>query len=116
MSTVQGYSLGKIWCDEQTGDVYQGRELIQTLTDLERSVLQFFCQFPYTRHTKTDLIFNTWPQELSKLGVTDDSLYHVIMELRKKIESIPSRPCYIVNWRGRPEGGYRFFPEGRPKR
>ena len=108
--------LGKVWLDKQTDSIYQGQNLIQNLTDLERSVIQFFCLKPYVRHTKTDLIFETWPDDLRKQGVTDDSLYHVIMGLRKKIEPIPSQPCYIVNWRGRPEGGYRFFPEGRPEK
>ena len=38
-----------------------------------------------------------------------------IAELRKKIEPNLARPCYVVTWRGRPEGGYQFFPEGRPR-
>jgi hypothetical protein len=46
--------------------------------------------------------------------VTDDSLYQVIGGLRKKVEPNPASPCYIINWRGQPEGGYQFFPEGRP--
>ncbi|MEE8390037.1 MAG: hypothetical protein V3S14_04475, partial [Anaerolineae bacterium] len=61
-----------------------------------------------------DLIGSTWPDELRQQGVTDDSLYQVIRELRKRIEPDPAKPCYIVTWRGRPEGGYQFFPEGRP--
>ena len=113
-ATAAGRGLGRIWLDEVTGQAYQGKTPILELSPLERSVLHFLIQQPYLRHTKTDLIVNTWPDELRRQGVTDDSLYQVIAGLRKRIEPIPSRPCYVVNWRGRPEGGYRFFPEGRP--
>jgi ATP-binding cassette subfamily F protein uup len=27
----------------------------------------------------------------------------------------PSEPAYLITWRGKPEGGYQFFPEGRPR-
>lgn len=113
-ATVSGRGLGRIWLDQTTGQAYQGQAPILELAPLERSVLHFLIQQPYLRHTKTDLIVNTWPDELRRQGVTDDSLYQVIAGLRKRIEPIPSQPCYVVNWRGRPEGGYRFFPEGRP--
>ena len=113
-ATAAGQGLGRIWLDEATGQAYQGQVPILELAPLERSVLHFLIQQPYLRHTKTDLIVNTWPDELRRQGVTDDSLYQVIAGLRKRIEPLPSQPCYVVNWRGRPEGGYRFFPEGRP--
>lgn len=113
-ATVAGRGLGRIWLDERTGQAYQGQQPILELAPLERSVLHFLIQQPYLRHTKTDLIVSAWPDELRRQGVTDDSLYQVIAGLRKRIEPVPSQPCYIVNWRGRPEGGYRFFPEGRP--
>ena len=87
---------------------------MRDLSPLARAVLHFLVRHPRARHTKTDLIVNTWPDELRRQGVTDDSLYQVIRELRKKIEPNPAKPCYIVTWRGRPEGGYQFFPEGRP--
>jgi DNA-binding winged helix-turn-helix (wHTH) protein len=111
---VQRQSSGKIWLDHKTNELYQDKLPLDNLSPLERSVLHFLVTHPQTRHTKTDLIVNTWPEELRRQGVTDDSLYQVIMELRKKIEPEPAKPCYLVTWRGRPEGGYRFFPEGRP--
>jgi len=84
------------------------------LAPLEHAVLSFFVTHPLVRHTKTDIIVNTWPDELRhRTGVTDDSLYQVIMALRKKIEPNPSKPCYLVNWRGTTEGGYQFFPAGQ---
>jgi DNA-binding response OmpR family regulator len=111
---VEGQANGKIWLDESTDELYQGQTLLADLSPLERSVLHFLTSHPRVRHAKTDLIVGTWPDELRRQGVTDDSLYQVIRELRKRIEPNPAKPCYIVTWRGRPEGGYQFFPEGRP--
>jgi hypothetical protein len=60
------------------------------------------------------LIVSAWPDELRQYGVTDQSLYQVILELRKKIEPNWTKPRYLITWRGKPEGGYQFFPEGKP--
>ncbi|MCP4538379.1 MAG: winged helix-turn-helix domain-containing protein [Chloroflexi bacterium] len=114
VADAEGQSGGKIWLDETTDELYQGQTVLGDLSPLERAVLHFLVQHSRIRHTKTDLIVNTWPDELRRQGVTDDSLYQVIRELRKRIEPNPAKPCYIVTWRGRPEGGYQFFPEGRP--
>ncbi len=105
---------GRIWLNPQTDELYQNQNPLNNLAPLERSVLRFLVTHPKTRHTKTDLIVSAWPDELRHQGVSDDSLYQVIMELRKKIEPDPVKPCYLMTWRGRPEGGYHFFPEGRP--
>jgi len=110
----QVQNAGRIWVDRETGDLYQGQTILENLAPLERAVLHFLVTDPRVRHTKTDLIVNAWPDELRRQGVTDDSLYQVVMALRKKIEPEPAKPCYLVTWRGRPEGGYQFFPEGRP--
>ena len=114
VTDAEGQSNGKIWLDETTDELYQGQTLLGDLSPLERAVLHFLVRHPRVRHAKTDLIVSTWPDELRRQGVTDDSLYQVIRELRKRIEPNPTQPCYIVTWRGRPEGGYQFFPEGRP--
>jgi len=114
VTDAEGQSNGKIWLDETTDELYQGQTLLGDLSPLERAVLHFLVRHPRVRHAKTDLIVSTWPDELRRQGVTDDSLYQVIKELRKRIEPNPTQPCYIVTWRGRPEGGYQFFPEGRP--
>jgi DNA-binding response OmpR family regulator len=114
IATVEGRGSGKIWLDHETDVLYQDQMPVEGLSPLERAVLHYLVQHPRTRHTKTDLIINSWPDELRRQGVTDDSLYQVVSELRKKIEPNPVKPCYIVTWRGKPEGGYQFFPEGRP--
>jgi hypothetical protein len=112
---ARGRGRGKIWLDPQTGEIYQGQTSLKELTALEQSVLSFLLNQPRIRHTKTDLIIKTWPDELRREGVSDNSLYQVIFSLRQAIEPDPGQPAYLVTWRGKPEGGYQFFPEGRPK-
>jgi hypothetical protein len=114
VAEVKGRSRGRVWLDVPTGDTYQGSTLLTQLTTLERSVLAYLIQHPRVRHTKTDLIVNTWPDELRREGVTDNSLYQVIFAIRQAIEPNPTEPAYLLTWRGKPEGGYQFFPEGRP--
>lgn len=114
LAMMKGRGKGRLWLDEEKEEIYQGSNPILDLTHLEREVLCFLLRNPRLRHTKTDLIVNAWSEELHSDGVTDESLYQVIAGLRKKIEPVPARPCYIVNWRGKPEGGYQLFPEGRP--
>ena len=105
---------GKIWLDSKTGELYRGQASITELAPLERSLLSVLVKTPGVRHTKSELIENVWPDDELPEGITDDSLYQVIKKLRRKIEPNPAKPSYIINWRGQPEGGYQFFPEGRP--
>lgn len=111
---ARGRSSGKIWLNDTTNEFYRDQIPIEDLSPLEGAALRFFVENPRIRHTKTDLITNVWPDELCRNGITDESLYQVIRELRKKIEPNPVKPCHIITWRGQPEGGYQFFPEGRP--
>jgi DNA-binding response OmpR family regulator len=85
------------------------------LTPKERALLHFLVENPRAEHSYTDLIVATWSDEERYHGVNNDSLHQVIRTLRLKIEPNPSQPVYVVNWRGKPEGGYTFFPEGRPR-
>lgn len=114
VAQVSGRSRGKVWLDSVTGNVYQGKTPIENLPPLERAVLSFLIQHPYARHSHTSLIEAAWPEDVHKEGVSTEALYQTIRGLRKKIEPQPSAPCYILNWRGQQEGGYHFFPEGRP--
>lgn len=109
---LQSGGRGKVWL--QDGLIYQGETALSGLTQVELAVLTFLVAHPRQKHSKTDLIFQAWPKELKERGVTDDSLYQIIHQLRQVIEPDPAHPCYLVNWRGRPEGGYQFFPEGKP--
>jgi hypothetical protein len=115
VAQVEGRGRGRIWLDETSQEIYQGQTLVTTLTELGRALLIFLLKNPRLRHTKTDLIVNVWPEELRREGVSDNSLYQVIFQIRQAIEVNPGQPAYLVNWRGKPEGGYQFFPEGRPR-
>lgn len=114
IAQVEGRSRGKIWLDHTTGEFFQGQTLLEGFTALERAVLSFLVKHPRERHPKSVLIDHAWPEEFLREGITDDSLFQVVKKLRQKIEPLPARPCYLVTWRGQPEGGYQFFPEGRP--
>ncbi len=114
VAQVAGRGRGRIWLDKDTDELYQGQTVIDGLTYLERSALHFFVEQPHMRHTHSDIIEAVWPQDVQKEGVTTETLYQAIRGVRKKIEPNPSKPVYVLNWRGQPEGGYRFFPEGRP--
>ncbi|HUM72244.1 MAG TPA: helix-turn-helix domain-containing protein, partial [Chloroflexota bacterium] len=114
IAQVAGRSKGKIWADIESGEIYQGTELVENLQPMERSVLQFLMQHPRTRHSHTDLIEATWPDDVLKDGVSTEALYQTIRGIRKKIEPDTAVPRYIINWRGQRQGGYQFYPEGRP--
>lgn len=105
---------GRVWHDESSGEIYQGRDLVAGLQPLPRTLLQFLLARPRERHTHTDIIEAVWPEEVSKEGVTTEALYQVVRGIRKAIEPDSTRPRYLINWRGYMGGGYQFFPEGRP--
>jgi len=105
---------GTLWREPGTGELHQGQTSLEGLANLERRLLEFLLEHPRARHTKTAVIEAVWPDEAVGEGVMDDALYQVVKELRRKIEPQPSSPRYLVTWRGRPEGGYQLFPEGRP--
>lgn len=108
-----GQSGRRIWLKEMTGEICQGNSPISELTPLEQAVLKLFIKNPQRRLTYSDLIDEAW-KDVSAEGVTTDAVYQVIRGVRKKVEPDSSGFRYIVNWRGKPEGGYQFFPEGRP--
>jgi DNA-binding response OmpR family regulator len=114
---AESFGRGRLWLDAKTETVYQGSTPLDDLEPLERKALCFFIEHPYVRHTKTDLILSIWPKEAIETGLSDESLHQLICGLRKKIEPSPAEPCYIVTWLARRplEGGYQFYPEGRPK-
>jgi DNA-binding response OmpR family regulator len=111
-----GESRGRIWADRHTGQIFQGREPVADMSPLEREVLLLFVKKPHYLYTYTELAEGAWPADITVVqGVSSEAIQQVISGLRKRIEPIPSKPRYIISWRGKPEGGYQFFPEGRPK-
>lgn len=115
VAAVGGRSRGKISFDATTKTLYHGEQPLVGLSPKESTLLRFFVEQPYTQHSYTDLIVGVWNEDERYHGVSNDSLYQLVRTLRLKIEPNPSQPVYIVNWRGRPEGGYIFYPEGRPQ-
>jgi hypothetical protein len=111
----QDNSRGRLWFNQQMNLVFQGEAPLEGLTPLEESVLRYLVKHPYKRHTYSDIIEAAWPEADSREGVSNEALFTQIKGLRGKIEPIPAQPCYIINWKGAPEGGYRSFPEGRPR-
>lgn len=115
VAAVGWLSRGRIWTQPLTTHLYQGEQLIEGLTPRETVALRHLVAHPHLQHSYTDLIVAIWSEEERYHGVSNDSLYQLMRGLRLKIEPVPAQPVYIVNWRGRPEGGYQFFPEGRPQ-
>lgn len=107
-------SRGALWLDDASQQIYHGQQPLIDLAPKEYAVLCALIQQPNVRHTYTDLITSAWTSAERYHGVTNDSLFQVVRNLRQKIEADPSRPHYLVNWRGKPEGGYLLYPEGRP--
>jgi hypothetical protein len=113
VAQVKGRVRGRIWLDEQTKNVYQGKVSIEELTTLEGEILRFLLENARIKHTREDIIDNAWPEEDQRDGITTNALHVHIASIRKKIEPNPAKPRYLITWRGRP-GGYQFFPEGKP--
>ena len=100
VGSVKGQGDDEVRLDEETGEVFRGQMPLTGLAPLERAALLFMIKHPHVRHSKTDLILNAWPDDPRPLERTDDSVYQVIRGLRCKVEPNPSRPRYIVTWRG----------------
>lgn len=114
VSQVGHFSRGAIWLDEAMDALYQGHDRLEGLAPKERELLTFLVKHPQKRYTYTELILSAWSDSERYHGVTNDSLFQVIHTLRQKVEPHPAQPIYLVNWRGKPEGGYLLYPEGRP--
>ena len=103
-----------IWLEKKTNVLYQEEKPLVSLSPLERNLLLFFLQNPRVNLTKSEIIENSWPSDIGREGVSDDSLFRLIRALRLKLGHDTKNYCtYIVNWRGYPEGGYRFLPNGQ---
>lgn len=115
VETTVGQVRGRIWLDEQSDIIYQGNQPIKNLQPLEHSVLKRLVQFPYKRQLSSELMEAAWSEDIIyREGKPTEALYQIIRGIRKAIEPDPSNPVYVQTRRGRPEGGYQFYPEGRP--
>lgn len=103
-----------IWQDVLTKEIYQGRVPLAPLPPLTRMILLFLLKHPEVYVTKSELVENSWPAGHYHEGVSDEAIYQQMTRLRKRLRVLAPKHRYIVNWRGVPEGGYRFFPDGQP--
>ncbi len=113
---------GRIWIDGVTRNIMQGETSLSPLPPQEDTLLRFFIEHPYKRHTYTTLIEVVWADEIIEgddgrnyVARGKEDLQPLVLKVRKKIEISSSEPRYIINWKGKPEGGYQFYPEGRPE-
>ena len=101
---------GRIRLDEESGEIYQGLSALrELLTPLEDRLLRFLIENPRRRHLYEDLIVAVWSEERSR-----NDLFTLVRSLRQKIEVRPSKPSYIMNWKGYREGGLPVLPRRTP--
>ncbi len=106
---------GRIRVQGKAKELHQGLTRLEKISPQEDKLLRFMIQYPYDRHTYTTLINEVWSEDGAGYGgITNNSLQQLVSNLRRKIEVDSTKPRYILVWRGKPEGGYQFFPEGRP--
>ncbi|MEM7539728.1 MAG: winged helix-turn-helix domain-containing protein, partial [Chloroflexota bacterium] len=119
IGTQSGTVRGQIYLDQRSQIIYHHEQELDSLTPIERRVLLFLLKNPRKFHTYTQIFQAGWPDEEMIDGASTESIQQMIRSLRLKIEPNPSQPVYIINRRGRRsegefEGGYLFYPEGRP--
>ncbi len=100
----------RIWQNKYTGQFYRNLDPLPHFSPLEESILVHLLNYACQRQTFSQIIAAGWPDEVRD-GVSNDCVYRTIRDIRKKIEIKPSQPCYLLNWRGRPEGGYVLYPD-----
>ncbi len=105
----------KVWIEEQTQNLYQGETLLQGLSDRQFTLLRYFVENPYVKHTREKLIEVGWTDKEQQKGVNINALQAHIVYIRKRIEPDFSHPRFLVTWHGRATTGYQFWPEGIAK-
>jgi DNA-binding response OmpR family regulator len=111
---VEHVSAGKIWTEATTNRYFLGERELTELSDRDRRrrLLRYFLANARVAHTIDDLIEAAWPED-DRSGVSNEAVQQAIRHLRKQIEPNPAKPSYLTTERGI---GYRFFPEGAPRR
>lgn len=112
VARLEGVSRGKIRQESTTGHFFRGNIELSELSKKDQQLLQHFLDHPYTVHSLDDLIEAAWPEDYSS-GVSNEAVQQAIRHLRQQIEPNPAKPCYLITERG---AGYRFIPEGAPRR
>jgi DNA-binding response OmpR family regulator len=95
------YGFGDVEVNFARGEIRQGKKTIET-TALELRLLRAFVNNRGRILSRSQLLDAAWGDETF---VTDRVVDTHVMELRRKIETDPSKPQYLVSVRGL---GYRF--------
>ncbi len=110
-------STGKIHHRLEDDVILQGsRSLENQLTPQDRTLLLFFLYHPRKILEKDKIVEALWPESEiygKERGVDDGRLQKAVSQLRQVLEKRTDAPQYIKTV---PRVGYRFFPEGAPKR
>jgi two-component system KDP operon response regulator KdpE len=100
-------AFGDVTVDLAARQVKRGAETVR-LTPTEWAILEVLLRNPRRLVTRQALLTQVWgPQYTSDTGYL--RLY--LAQLRKKLESVPSQPRYLLT---EPGMGYRFMPDGDP--
>jgi hypothetical protein len=102
---------GRVWIDVKTGDIYQGSSTrLSDLAPQEDTLLRFLIRNPYKRHSYSELLDVVFADDMRM----PQDLFSLVRSVRKQIELLTARPRHIINYKAQKEGGYQFYPEGRP--
>ncbi len=97
-----------VFLDSRSGLVFvDGKE--KTLSSLEYALLCLLYERENEIVTKNDITLEVWHEEYIPHPKSDARIEQLLYRLRKKLESDPSNPKFIINIRKR---GYRFISEG----
>lgn len=97
-----------VFLDKPSGMVFVNGEM-KILSTLEYALLSLLYERKNEIVSEHDITFEVWHEEYIPHSKTDARLDQLISRLRKKLESDPSNPKFILNIKKR---GYRLNSEG----
>ena len=110
-----GLPAGRIWFDSHSGELYQGSWRLDDLTPQEAALLRNFVLNSGRRLTYTMIADAVWDVEKAYVDtISPNTIQVAVGGLRRRLARRGGQTAYIVSFRDVPEGGYQFFPEGRP--
>ncbi len=87
---------------EEQNEIYKGSvNITDTLTPSEFRLLKHLLIHKGRTSEKEEIINAVWTDSKTQAGVTDQALDQIVYRLRKKIESDPNNPQYILTVKGK---------------
>lgn len=97
------YGVPLLRLDEHEREVFVGGKLLdKQWSPLEYDLLSYLYQSPRTVRSKDEIYLEVYETEE---GVSDQAIDSLVFRLRRKIESNPKKPVYLITERGK---GYRL--------